>query len=70
MLASFAKLPQEVLHAGTISSAQRIPSSWSYSSVSAFGVRYTPPVPDLTILQSVEALVEGSDMSKLREGQR
>ena len=42
------------------------PSSWAYSSVSTFGVRYTPPVPDLTTLQSVEALVEGSEMSKLR----
>jgi hypothetical protein len=27
-----------------------------------------PPLPDLTTLQSVEALVEGSDMSIIREG--
>jgi hypothetical protein len=27
-----------------------------------------PPLPDLTIEQSVEALVEGSDMSVIREG--
>jgi hypothetical protein len=27
-----------------------------------------PPLPDLTTLQSVEALVEGSDMSVIREG--
>lgn len=43
-------------------------TQWAHSSVSTFGVRYTPPVPDLTTLQSVEALVEGSDMSSLREG--
>lgn len=42
------------------------PSSWAFSSVSTFGVRYTPPLPDLTTLQAVEALVEGSEMSKLR----
>jgi len=36
--------------------------------VSTFGVRYTPPVPGLTTSQGVEALVEGSDMSMIREG--
>lgn len=46
------------------------PSDWAYSSVSTFGVRYAPPIPDLTIPQSVEALVEGSEMSTLREGAR
>lgn len=45
-----------------------LPSSWAYSSVSTFGTRYKPPLPDLTMTESVEALVEGSDMSKLREG--
>ncbi|KAF8198976.1 glycosyltransferase family 31 protein [Pholiota molesta] len=44
------------------------PASWSHSSVSTFGVRYTPPVPDLSPSHSIEALVEGSDMSLLREG--
>jgi len=44
------------------------PSAWSHSSVTKFGSRYTPPVPDLTIPQSVESLVEGSDMSMIREG--
>ena len=68
ILSSFAKFAQDFLQPGTFS-AQKVPTSWSYSSVSAFGVRYSPPVPDLTIIQSVEALVEGSDMSKLREGQ-
>ncbi|KAI5121248.1 hypothetical protein M0805_002294 [Coniferiporia weirii] len=43
------------------------PTSWAYSSVSTFGVRYNPPLANLTTLQGVEALVEGSDMSKLRE---
>ncbi|KAL0951226.1 hypothetical protein HGRIS_007947 [Hohenbuehelia grisea] len=44
------------------------PSSWTYSTVSTFGVRYAPPIPDLSAPQSVEALVEGSDLSKIREG--
>ncbi|KAF9535452.1 hypothetical protein CPB83DRAFT_13074 [Crepidotus variabilis] len=44
------------------------PSSWAHSSVSTFGVRYTPPLPDLSTIHSVEALVEGSPMSHLREG--
>ncbi|KAF8078648.1 glycosyltransferase family 31 protein [Lyophyllum atratum] len=44
------------------------PAAWAYSSVSTFGVRYQPPLPDLSIKHSVEALVEGSDMSMIREG--
>jgi len=44
------------------------PGAWAYSSVSTFGVRYTPPLPELTSTHSVEALVEGSDMSTIREG--
>jgi hypothetical protein len=44
------------------------PTQWAYSSVSTFGVRYNPPLPDLNTLQSVEALIEGSDMSRLKEG--
>ncbi|THH11188.1 hypothetical protein EW145_g791 [Phellinidium pouzarii] len=43
------------------------PASWAYSSVSTFGVRYSPPLPNFTTLQAVEALVEGSEMSKLHE---
>jgi len=54
-------LPGPVGLAGT-------PLSWGLSSVSTFGVRYTPPLPDLSPIHSVEALVEGSDMSLLREG--
>ena len=45
------------------------PTTWAYSSVSTFGVRYSPPLPDLTTLQSIEALIEGSEMSKLKEGE-
>jgi len=44
------------------------PADWAHSSVSTFGVRYNAPIQDLTPAQSVEALVEGSDMSMLREG--
>ncbi|GLB36127.1 putative galactosyltransferase activity [Lyophyllum shimeji] len=44
------------------------PAAWSYSTVSTFGVRYVPPLPDLSVRHSVEALVEGSDMSMIREG--
>ena len=47
---------------------QPVPAAWSYSSVSTFGQRYTPPRADLSTQHSVEALVEGSDMSNLQEG--
>lgn len=42
-----------------------IPPSWVRSTVTTFHVRYSPPVPDLPLNYSVEALVEGSDMSRL-----
>ena len=41
------------------------PLPWVLSSVSTFQVRYTPPVPGLSLDHSIEALVEGSPMSKL-----
>lgn len=44
------------------------PPDWAYSTVSKFRANYAPPIPNLTTLQSVEALVEGSEMSMLREG--
>lgn len=44
------------------------PTTWAHSSVATFGVRYAPPVPDLSTLQSVEALVEGAAMSSLHDG--
>ncbi|KAI0825082.1 hypothetical protein BC628DRAFT_1320948 [Trametes gibbosa] len=45
------------------------PEHWARSTVSTFGTRYAPPVPGLTLEQSVEALVEGSDMSKVTDAQ-
>lgn len=44
------------------------PLQWAYSSVSTWGVRYSPPLPDMKTSHSVEALVEGSEMSTIREG--
>jgi hypothetical protein len=44
------------------------PPEWARSSVSTFGIRYSPPLPNLTIPESIEALVEGSEMSGLSEG--
>lgn len=44
------------------------PLAWAHSSVSTFGVRYSPPIQDMPLWHSIEALVEGSDMSMLREG--
>ena len=41
------------------------PISWVLSSVSTFQVRYSPPVSGLSLDHSIEALVEGSDMSRL-----
>lgn len=62
--------PQDVLFSPTSSmgSTSPTPPEWAYSTVSTFGVRYTPPLPDLSTTYSVEALVEGSDMSLIREG--
>lgn len=37
----------------------------SHSSVCSFGTRYQPPANDLTPLQSVEALIEGSELSRV-----
>jgi hypothetical protein len=44
------------------------PPEWSLSTVMKFGTRYVLPLPNLTIPQSIEALVEGSDMSGIYEG--
>lgn len=46
------------------------PPSWSQSSVSTFGMTYQAPLQDMTTAESVEALVEGSEMSRIREGTR
>lgn len=63
--------PQDVLSSPwlrAIGANAPTPSAWAHSSVSTFGVRYAPPLPDLPARQTVEALVEGSEMSLLREG--
>lgn len=43
------------------------PEEWVKSSVTAWHVRYAAPISNMTSSQSIEALVEGSPMSKLRE---
>jgi len=48
--------------------ALSVPPEWSQSTVSTFRTRYAEPIPGLSTLHSVEALVEGSQMSQLHEG--
>jgi len=43
------------------------PEAWVQSSVTAWHVRYAAPISNLTTSQSIEALVEGSAMSRLHE---
>jgi len=68
------KTPQEILGnqpttwPAPVGANTPTPAAWAHSSVSTFGVRYTPPVAGLSPTQGVEALVEGSDMSVIREG--
>jgi hypothetical protein len=45
-----------------------LPAGWAFSTVSKFGSRSNQPPTELSTTHSVEALVEGSDMSRLREG--
>lgn len=60
---------QDQVPAGTdVSVRLGTPLAWAHSSVSTFGARYSPPIQDMSLWHSVEALVEGSDMSVLREG--
>ncbi|KAH9919088.1 uncharacterized protein B0H18DRAFT_1029114 [Fomitopsis serialis] len=44
-----------------------VPQTWARSTVSKFGQRYSPPLPYLSQQTSIEALVEGSEMSRLIE---
>ncbi|OBZ79484.1 hypothetical protein A0H81_01075 [Grifola frondosa] len=44
------------------------PPTWSHSTVSKFGARYSPPMADMKLEHSVEALVEGSAMSMVHDG--
>lgn len=63
--------PQDVLASpwlSAIGANAPTPGAWAQSSVSTFGTRYTSPLLDLSARQTVEALVEGSEMSLLREG--
>ncbi|KAI8995675.1 hypothetical protein BD414DRAFT_249332 [Trametes punicea] len=55
--------------AATIPPGQNVPApeKWSHSTVSKFGSRYSPPSGDLNVDYSVEALVEGSDMSMVHD---
>ncbi|KAJ8595903.1 hypothetical protein M405DRAFT_727139 [Rhizopogon salebrosus TDB-379] len=61
---STGTIPPSIPAAGT----PPTPSSWAHSSVSTFGTRYQQPLLEMDFAHTVEALVEGSDMSKLREG--
>ncbi|KAI4523049.1 glycosyltransferase family 31 protein [Schizophyllum commune Loenen D] len=63
--------PEDVLDAPTLATGGNqlsTPPSWARSTVSTFGVRYAPPLPNLTAEQAIEAMVEGSEMSTLKEG--
>ncbi|KDQ16752.1 glycosyltransferase family 31 protein [Botryobasidium botryosum FD-172 SS1] len=42
-------------------------ASLAFSTVSRFGMRYVPPMGNLTAPQEIEALVEGSALSRLRD---
>lgn len=44
-----------------------VPPTWARSTVSKFGQRYSPPLPYLGQQTSIEALVEGSEMSQMTE---
>ena len=55
-------------YAAAIGHSVAPPERWAHSTVSKFHVRYAPPVPDVHLEYSVEALVEGSDMSMVHEG--
>ncbi|KAF8922596.1 hypothetical protein CPB85DRAFT_1268279 [Mucidula mucida] len=43
------------------------PTEWAHSSVSTFGVRYTHPFSVATTQHEIEGMVEGSDMSTIRD---
>ncbi|KAK6904137.1 hypothetical protein I203_107652 [Kwoniella mangroviensis CBS 8507] len=55
------------LSPSTLASRGGAESANSYSSVSKFGVAYRPLSNDMTVSQQVEALVEGSSLSLLRD---
>lgn len=70
-LSSFPSANEEPDSAPSVSQASLdlgSPVAWAYSSVSTFGARYSPPISDLKVKEGVEALVEGSEMSYVKEG--
>ena len=69
MVADFEdlKLGRPSTASGTLSRSG-FPAAWAFSTVSKFGSKSNLPLTELSTTHSVEALVEGSDMSRLREG--
>lgn len=55
------------IRSGDYTSAADADPSLTHSTVSRFGKHYRPPAANLTTEQEVEALVEGSALSKLRD---
>jgi len=69
-----ARIRHETTHGLTPAEIHLLPTSTStsdpsltHSTVSRFGVRYIPPSTNLTTDQEVEALIEGSALSRLRD---
>ncbi|KAH9944340.1 uncharacterized protein BXZ73DRAFT_39264 [Epithele typhae] len=54
-------------YAAALGHSVAAPEQWAHSTVSKFHVHYQPPVADLNLEHSVEALVEGSDMSLIHD---
>lgn len=68
------RVRHETTHGLTPAQIHLLPTSTStsdpsltHSTVSRFGVRYVPPSTNLTTEQEVEALIEGSPLSRLRD---
>ena len=55
-------------YASAVGHSVSVPEKWAHSTVSKFHVRYQSPVPDTVLEHTVEALVEGSDMSMVHDG--
>ena len=66
--ASSAVDPKAALGEPAQGASLPVPTEWAASSVSTFGTRYAEPVSGLAARESVEALVEGSEMSRLYDG--
>ena len=66
--AARVEVPATSSYAASAGHSVTPPEKWAHSTVSKFHVHYSPPVPDLPLDYSVEALVEGSDMSMVHDG--